>query len=150
MKKVAVISFTILMVASVIHGQTKQTDKDRLKETLVNLEKQSWVAWKNHDGRFFQDFLSDDHVEIGAGGLTNKATVVAGVASPVCQVKSYAVEKFELTIFDAKTALLTYHAAQNTTCNGNPVPSPVWVCSLYVRRDGRWLNALYQQTRAGQ
>jgi len=150
MKKVVAIIFAILIIVSVGHGQTQQTDKDALKETLINLEKQSWVAWKNHDGKFFQDFLSDDHVEIGAGGLTNKATVVAGVASPVCHVNSYTVEKFSLTIFDANTALLTYHAAQDTTCNGNPVPSPVWVSSLYVKRNGRWLNALYQQTRAAQ
>ncbi|PYS51160.1 MAG: hypothetical protein DMF68_05180 [Acidobacteria bacterium] len=150
MKKVATITLLIFFAASLVPAQTKQTDKDALKELLVNLEKQSWVAWKNHDGKFFQGFLSDDHVEVGFGGLTNKAMVVAGVASPACTVKSYTVEKFELTVFDASTALLTYHAAQDTACNGNPVPSPVWVSSLYVRRNDRWLNALYQQTRASK
>jgi hypothetical protein len=119
-----------------------------LKETLINLEKQSWEAWKNRDGKFFQLFLADDHVEVGSNGLTNKARVVAGVASPVCVVKSYAVDSFELTTFDTNTALLTYHAEQDTTCGGSAVPSPVWVSSLYVRRGGRWLNALYQQTQA--
>jgi hypothetical protein len=124
-----------------------KTDNDALKETLVTLEKQSWEAWQKRDGKFFQNFLADDHVEVGFGGVTNKATVVGGVASPLCVVKSYAVDRFELTTFNADTALLTYHAAQDTTCGGHPVPSPVWVSSLYVRRGGRWLNALYQQTQ---
>ena len=119
-----------------------------LETTLTNLEKQSWEAWKNRDGKFFQDFLSDDHVELGFGGPTSKAAVVAVVGSPICVVKSYTVDHFKVTSFSEDTALLTYHAAQDTTCNGAPVPSPVWVSSLYVKRGDRWLNALYQQTPA--
>ncbi|HKG95025.1 MAG TPA: nuclear transport factor 2 family protein [Gemmatimonadaceae bacterium] len=119
---------------------------DALKDTLVALETQSWEAWQKRDSAFFQRFLSDDHVEVGFGGVTGKATVVAGVGSPACVVSSYTVDGFALSRFDANTALLTYHAVQRTTCGGTAVPSPVWVSSLYVRRDGRWLNAVYQQT----
>ena len=118
-----------------------------LKASLVALEKQSWEAWKNRDGKFFEGFLSDDHVEIGFGGVTNKANVVAGVGSPVCVVKSYSVDRFEMKQLGPDTALLTYYADQDTACGGNPVPSPVWVGSLYVRRGGRWWNAAYQQTQ---
>ena len=127
--------------------ETVQQTSDALKETLMKLEKASWEAWKNRDGKFFQRFLSDDHVEVGFGGITNKATVVAGVSSKICEVKSYAVDRFELHKFDAKTALLTYHAAQDTRCAGNAVTSPVWVSSLYVKRGNRWFNAFYQQTQ---
>jgi hypothetical protein len=165
MKKLTALAFVILAFASLASGQRQRarqeilrltkdsgraltkTDKNTLKETLINLEKQSWEAWQKRDGKFFQEFLSDDHVEVGFGGLTNKARVVAGVASPVCVVKSYAVEKFELTMIDANTALLNYHAEQDTDCGGNAVPSPVWVSSLYVKRGGHWLNAFYQQTQ---
>ena len=122
------------------------TDKD-LEEALTALEKQSWEAWKNRDGKFFEGFLSDDHVELSFGGPMNKATVVRSVGSPMCEVKSYEVDRFKLTVFDADTAVLTYHAAQDTTCVGIPVPSPVWVSSLYLKRNGRWVNALYQQSQ---
>src|SRR6266581_2815236 len=84
--------------------------------------------------------------EVGVGGTTTKAQVVALVASPVCAVKSYSIDRLALTTFDANTALLIYHAAQDTTCKGIAVPSPVWATSLYIRRDGRWFNVLYQQT----
>lgn len=130
--------------------EAAEKNNDALKESLIKLERQSWEAWKNRDGKFFQQFLSDDHVEVGFNGLTNKSRVVAGVASKICAVMSYSVDKFELTRFDAKTALLTYHAEQDTTCGGNAVPSPVWVSSLYVKRGNRWLNALYQQTQTGK
>jgi hypothetical protein len=141
-------SIAMMLVSVVLptSGQQSEADKHALRQTLVNLEKQSWEAWKSRDGKFYQSFLSDDHVELGSGGPFNKSSVVAFVGSPVCVVKSYEVDHFQVTVFDANTALLTYHAAQDTTCGGKPVPSPVWVSSLYVKRDGRWLNALYQQT----
>ena len=153
MKKLIVITAASFAAAATfafappLSAQDKQPDQGAIKETLVNLEKQSWEAWKNHDGKFFQNFLSDDHVEVGFGGPTSKADVVSGVAGPICQVKSYAVDKFELKMLDTNTALLTYHESQDTTCNGQPVPSPAWVSSLYMKRGGRWLNVLYQQTQ---
>jgi len=128
------------------HTVATQADKTALKETLMGLEKQSWEAWKKRDGKFFEGFLAEDHVEVGMSGTATKAQIVGFVGSPICLVKSYKVDKFELTVFDANTALLTYYAEQDTTCNGAPVPSPVWTSSLYVKRGGRWLNALYQQT----
>jgi hypothetical protein len=121
--------------------------QDALKDTLVNLEKQSWQAWQRRDGAFFQAFLSDDHVEVGFHGVARKAAVVAGVASRACVVHSFAIDTFELTKLNPTTALLTYHAAQQTLCNGHAVPSPVWASSLYVRRGDRWLNAMYQQSQ---
>jgi hypothetical protein len=128
------------------HGS--EADRKVLQETLVNLERQSWEAWKRRDGKFYQDFLSDDHLEVGGGGVGDKSEIVAFVGSPTCVIKKYSVDNFKLTVFDAHTALLTYHAAQDTTCGGKAVPSPVWVSSLYVRRANRWLNASYQQTKA--
>ena len=147
MKKLIFIVLVIFVFTPLAFGQRERADKNTLKETLIKLEKQSWEAWKQRDGKFFQGFLADDHVELGSSGVTDKAAVVAGVASPGCVVKSFTVDKFQLTLFDAKTALLTYHAAQDTTCGGTAVPSPVWVSSLYVKRGKRWFNALYQQTR---
>jgi len=119
-------------------------DPEALKKTLVDLETQSWVAWKAHDGAFFQRFLSDDHIEMSASGPGDKKSVVAGVAGGACTVASYQIDHFSVTVFSPDTALLTYRAAQDTTCGKAKVPSPVWASSLYVLRDGRWQNALYE------
>ena len=122
-------------------------DNMAIKEALVDLEKQSWEAWKKRDGQFFQEFLSDDHMEVGSSGAATKAQIVAFVASPVCIINSYSIDRFELKMLKPDIALLTYHAAQDTTCSGVAVPSPVWASSLYVKRGDRWLNAFYQQTQ---
>lgn len=121
---------------------------DSLEQILTAAERKSWVAWQKRDGKFFQSFLSDDHIEVGTTGLATKAQVVAFVGSPACLVKSYSVGQFHLTRFDDNTALLTYRAEQSTMCGKTAAPSPAWVSSLFVRRNGKWMNALYQQTKA--
>ena len=114
--------------------------------TIRELEAKSWVAWKGHDSAFFEQFLSDDHVEVHAHGITGKAAVVEGVRSPACVVQAYTLGPFSLTKVTAETILLTYRAEQDTTCGTQRVPSPVWATSLYAKRNGRWVNVMYQQT----
>jgi hypothetical protein len=140
--KLRLVGAVLALAASSAYGQTSA-----LTDTLQQLEEQSWRAWKAQDAAFFQRFLSDDHVELGFFGPGTKADVVKGVAAKACEVKSYSVDHFKATRIDANTALLTYHAAQDTHCGTAPVPSPVWASSLYVRRSGRWLNVAYQQTQ---
>ena len=119
---------------------------DDIAPTLIALEKQSWAAWKSHDGAFFASFLSDDHVDIATTGVSDKKNVVAGVAGPFCNVDNYEVDRFRVTRLTIDTAIVVYHAQQKTLCGKTAVPSPTWVSSLYVRRGGRWLNAVFQQT----
>ena len=135
----------VVLLAYRLGAIPESSDVVVIKEQLIKLEKQSWEAWKNRDGKFFQDFLSDDHVEVGFGGVSNKAEIVSFVGSPACTVKSYQLDQFELKMLDKNTALLTYREAQDTVCH-NPVPSPCWVSSLYMKCGDRWLNVLYQQT----
>ena len=140
------VSLLALVCLAIASREATASESDDVKEHLIKLEKQSWEAWKNRDGKFFQDFLSDDHVEVGFGGLTNKAAVVAFVGSPVCTVKSYKLDRFEMRMLDKDTALITYWEEQDTVCN-KQVPSPCWVSSLYVKRGDKWLNVFYQQTQ---
>lgn len=118
-----------------------------LGRQLIALEKQSWVAWQRMDSKFWQRFLSDDHVELnGFIGATGKKQVIGGIASGECKVASYAVDHFTFRRFSPDTALLIYRAAQDTKCGAFKVPSPVWATSLYQLRGGRWQNVLYGHT----
>ena len=138
------VAVALLLVASNAAGEG--LPDAALRDLLIDLEKQSWVAWKGHDAAFFSGFLSDDHVEVGPRGILGKADIVAGVASPACKVESYSVDGFKFTRVADDTALLSYRAEQKTACGGHAVPSPAWASSLYVKRGARWANVLYQQT----
>ena len=122
------------------------TDLGDLGRRLVALEQQSWVAWKARDAAYFKTFLSADHLEVGVGGVDGRDAVIASVGSPACHVQSYAIGQFRFLALSADAAVLVYRAEQNTTCGGVSVPSPAWATSVYVRRNGAWENAVYQQT----
>jgi hypothetical protein len=134
-----------LGAAALALGSWAMAATENVGATLIAMEKASWVAWQKHDTKFYQGFLSDDHVEVGFGGPDNKANVIKGVESG-CTVKSYDTKGYKVTQLGPETALITYWATQDTLCGGQPVPTPVWVSSLYVKRKGKWLNAVYQQS----
>lgn len=119
-----------------------QSDEAIVRE----LESSSWVAWKNHDTAFFEQFLSDDHVEVHGYGIVGKAAVVEGVRSPACVVQRYSLGPLSVTRVSPDSMLVTYRAEQDTLCGNARVPSPVWASSLYAKRSGRWVNVLYQHT----
>ena len=138
----------VFLVAAGARPARAQSSDPKLEQDLISLEKESWEAWKNRDGDFFERFLSEDHVEIHPAGIAGKAGVVASVRTKACVVNSYSLDGFKLTKFSDDAALLTYWADQNTLCNGVAVPTPVWTGSLFIKRDGRWVNAVYQHTKA--
>jgi len=119
---------------------------DPLEDELIAMEKASWVAWKAHDSRFYESYLSDDHLEVHGMGVGGKTGVVALVASGACNVESYTVDHWEFRRLSPDSALLNYRAEQKTTCAGVAVPSPVRATSVFARRDGRWVNVLYQHS----
>src|SRR6476620_9600872 len=72
------LSCLALVCLAIANSQATTSESDEVKEHLIKLEKQSWEAWKNRDVKFFQNFLSDDHVEVGFGGLTSRCHHRAG------------------------------------------------------------------------
>jgi molybdate transport system substrate-binding protein len=123
---------------------TEPRGERAVSDALVALERQSWVAWKNHDGKFFDAFLADDHVELGANGPAGKQAVMKFVEGGACNVESYTVSGFHYTRVSDTAAVLVYRAEQKTKCGGADVPSPVWATSVFGFRDGKWRNVLYQ------
>jgi len=137
---------SLILVSMLAFSMNAAAQNSSLADSLERMERESWRAWQGHDRKFFDRFLSADHVEVGSTGLATKAQVVQFVGSGACTVSSYSLDGFKATPLAPNVVLLSYHAAQNTLCGAVKVPSPVWVSSLYVNHDGGWLCAVYQQT----
>src|SRR5438270_14056731 len=56
--------------------ETPTISRAAVTDTIIGLERRSWEAWRNHDGKFYEAFLADDHVQVNARGVSNKAAVV--------------------------------------------------------------------------
>ena len=120
--------------------------KAQLLKQLSAKETTLWEAWKNKNAKPFQANLSADSVMIGGGGVSNKADSIKEITSAACDVKSYSLSDWKLTMIDADAVLLTYKGTQDGTCGGVALPAAAWASSIWIKRGGRWLNFSHQES----
>jgi hypothetical protein len=142
---VLVISSSILAFGQETPKTMKGTNNS-IQDQLVAMEKQAWEAWKNKNGNYFQTFLSEDSIQVGADGVSNKSQMVKDISGSSCDVRSYSMDNFQVIMTDKKTAILTYKAMQDATCGGKTAPASVWATSMYVKRGDKWVSNFHQET----
>ncbi len=147
MKKIFMILMIAIGVSSVAFGQTKMSKNadNSVQAQVVALEKQSWEEWKNKNSAWFQTYLTEDFLNVHNDGVTDKAQTVKSIATD-CDVKSYSLDNFKFVMLDKNVALLNYTAMQDAVCSGKTIPANVRVSVVYVKRGGKWLEALYMET----
>src|SRR5207244_11817823 len=96
-------------------------NKAQILKKLSANETALWNAWKNKDAKPFQMWLSADSVNVGDQGVGVKSDIVKMMASMPCDVKSFTLSDWKLTMVDANAALLTYKGVAEGTCGGQPI-----------------------------
>ena len=149
MKKIMMILMIALGVSSVAYGQTKMPKDSKVEAQIIALEKASWQEWKNKNSTWFQTNLSEDFLSVHNDGVTDKAKTVKSIAAD-CEVKSFSLDNFKFVMLTKYSAMMTYTAMQDAVCSGKAIPSKVLPTVVYVKRGGKWLQALYTETPAAQ
>lgn len=124
--------------------------KAQLLRKLSADDTKLWDAWKNKDVKPFKAHLSADSVVIGDAGVMSKADILKAILAAPCDIKSFSLSEWKLTMISPSTALLTYKGTQDGTCGGQALPATVWAASVWVNRGGRWLAVSHQETAARQ
>ena len=115
-----------------------------LKKLQAN-ETAMWNGWKNKDAKVFNTWLTADSVMIGGQGVAGKKDIAEAMAAMPCEVKSFTLSDWKVSMVDADAALLTYKGVADGTCAGKPIPT-VWASSLWVNRRGKWQAFSHQET----
>jgi ketosteroid isomerase-like protein len=115
------------------------------KDALMALEKQGWEAWKNHTPEAFENILSSKYIAFGPKGRMDKAAAIKAFGDAKCDIKSYSISDEQMDMLGSDTAVLTFKAAQDGTCDGKKVPAAVWASSVYVREGDGWKNIFYAE-----
>ncbi len=125
--------------------QTQAGDKG-LRETLLGLEKAGWEALKGKDRREATALAGDFVAVVADHGRLSRADFLKLLAD--LTVTDYSLSDVALTRLSPDAAVLTYKARTAYTYQGVAARETVWVSSAWARRDGKWVNVLYQETRA--
>lgn len=145
MRKVTIILLGVLAFTTQGFGQTKPTKDESLKAHIIALDIAGWEAWKNKDVTWFQDNTAEDFISISAEGISNRAEVIKSV--PVdCDIKSYSLDDFKFMKLNKNTVVIIYIATQDGTCSGKKMSAKVQASVTYVKRAGKWLEAVYMET----
>ena len=156
MKKLSLAALCVLAFATFCFAQPEATaspspapkprmTKAQLMKKLSANENALWNAWKNKDVKPFNSMLAANSVMIGGQGVAGKKDVTGAMAAMPCEIKSFTLSDWKLTMVDADAAMLTYKGVADGTCAGKPIPT-VWASSLWVNRRGRWQAFSHQET----
>ena len=149
MKKLMMILMIAIAASSIAFGQAKMSNDDKVKTQIITLEKAGWEAWKNKDASWTKNNVTEEFMLVNSYGVSNKAETIKSTASD-CEVKSYSLDNFKFVMSGKDTALMTYTAMQDGICSGKTIPAKVRASVVYVKRGGKWLEALYMETPATQ
>ena len=119
--------------------------KAQMLKKLSASETKLWEAWKNKDAKPFNMWLAADSVMVGEQGVAGKKDIAGAMASMPCDIKSFTLSDWKLTMVDAGAAFLTYKGIADGTCGGQAIPT-VWASSLWVNRKGKWQAFSHQET----
>jgi uncharacterized protein (TIGR02246 family) len=122
-------------------------DHEDTKSVLLDLERRGWDSLCSSTGaRFYGDLMTDDGVMVLANGAVMDRDAVVASLEHAPPWQSYDIEDVRLVDAGAETAAIVY---VGTGYRDGDQPAFVGIMSsIYVRQDGRWRLALYQQTPA--
>lgn len=145
---------TLVVLAAVIAvlvptPAAAQVQETELLTTLSGIETSLWKGWAEHDVAPFQKSLTDPAVNVGADGISSgKADELEFIADNDCDVGDYFFSDWRVHPVTDDVAVLTYRATQDAICGGETLLPAVNVAAVYVRKDGKWMNALYAEAPA--
>ena len=129
------------------HGITTSVDRDgrftpcRTGEGRQTIQK----AFDKDDVDTLKGLMTKDHVTILTYARFDNASDQLKVLSD-WKTSEYKIDGLKVKTLTKDVALVSYHATIKGTYKGKQVPSPVQVGEVWVRRDGKWVQASYQET----
>lgn len=120
----------------------------KLRDELMALEKGSWGFMRDRNYEGMKSFLADDALLIfGDGTRFNKRQMMELMAD-LTMIGDIKIEPtYAVRMLTPDVATLLYRVTYTSSYKGAPpVTLKVLSSSIYVRRDGKWLSVLYQET----
>lgn len=125
--------------------QKKPGDLSNIQQELVRTEIGFFEAWKTKDEAYFRTHMPEEGIFWGASGTfsRNQQLQQQQALAKVCNVEGYGLSDFGVLPLTEGAYLLTYHAEQYVTCNGEKAPVHVNGSSIYIFKAGHW-QAVYR------
>ena len=148
MRRIALTAFCFALLLSGVplFSQANAT----VEKALESKEKAGWQAWKDHNPKLVEEFISENAVNIADGEVAKgKQQVLKNITDTGCVVNSFSLSDFSYMWLDKDTVVMTYSATQDATCQGKKQAGKVLAASIWQKKGGKWLSPFHQETETG-
>ena len=139
---IAAFTFFCLFVAVV---SARAGDATEIEASMKALAK----AFETHDVDRIRSLMTSDHIAINSGD--DHPVSIDEQMKELSKLRYSVVEIGEPTVsmIDTATALVIVEMIIEASLDGVPQPGKLIVSQIWVNRDGKWLQRLYQETAVG-
>jgi uncharacterized protein (TIGR02246 family) len=133
---------TLVAFAALLAPADARDDAARAVEKAVHALK---TAWDKGDADAVKSLMTEDHVCITRETQSSTRDDLLK-ALPDFKYTDRQISDLKVTIVSRDTALVTLKAVTKGTYKGKPMTSTVLAGETWISRDGKWLEASYQET----
>lgn len=148
---IGVLAWCVCLDASLFPGSTETKAKvplavsPQLASQIQGYERAVWEAALRKDMHRFDSLVADDARMIFTSGVMTKGEYMSSIGKR--NIASYSLEDFQVLQPSAVTVLTIYKATLSGTFDGKAIPpTTVREASVWVKRSGKWVAVLNQET----
>lgn len=136
---------SLVLAAGLLLATDAPQDKGAAKDvaTAINALNDAFLKGKPD---LVRQLMTDDHISITSyyGGPQSKDEQLKSL--PDLKMTDYSPGEIKVTFVSKDVALVTYPLAQKGTYKGKPLAPTNYSAAVWVNREGKWLEASYQET----
>jgi hypothetical protein len=115
---------------------------------VVAQEQSIYDAIARSDTAAFNKAVGRDFVYVSQSGAVQWSLAQTSTILGCAMGSGWTLDNPKTTEVGSDLVVLTYSASTKSTCNGQPIPSPVHSLSIWQRRAGRWVAVAHSETPA--
>ena len=146
--------FLVVVLLWPLHSEQSRSEllvgqtEGNIERLVVGLENQVLQGYVQKNRETVAPLIADDFQDVGEYGVWDKERSLQEIADPTSLTQSLSMSQVHFARLAPTVVLLTYRLAEIEMDHGMAVPSTKYISSVWVHRDGRWLNVLGQETPA--
>jgi hypothetical protein len=129
-------------------SSTQITLRDVIEPRLIAKERMSWQLAINRDATSYKALHAPDFFTLSGTGITDRALSESSALDSNVHFDQCNLSGFSVRFVGENAALITYHVKAAGLDHGKAFQLDSYASSLWMKRDGKWLNVFYQATPA--
>ncbi len=142
---------TLVLLAVLAMPVSSARADDKATEELLKALRTLNEAFTKSDAGAIRRLMTDDHLAITPyydGGMATKEEQIRSL--PDLKLSEYKTGKESVRFATPDVAIISYPLAMKGAFKGKPVAPKSLAVAVWVRRGGKWLETLYQETALGE